>query len=128
MATALSVDLRSRVIAAVDGGMSRRRATSRFGVSYSSAIRGVQQARESGDITPKPQGGARRDSIIDRHADLIMDWIDAEPDLTLSEIALRMEEETGYRPPPSVVHGFFQRHGVTRKKRRRMQPNKTART
>jgi len=57
-----------------------------------------------------------------------MDWIDAEPDLTLSEIALRMEEETGYRPPPSVVHGFFQRHGVTRKKRRRMQPNKTART
>ena len=60
MATALSVDLRSRVIAAVDGGMSRRRATSRFGVSYSSAIRWVQQARESGDITPKPQGGARR--------------------------------------------------------------------
>ena len=39
MATALSVDLRSRVIAAVDGGMSRRRAASRFGVSYSSAIR-----------------------------------------------------------------------------------------
>jgi len=54
MATALSVDLRSRVIAAVDGGMSRRRAASRFGVSYSSAIRWVRQARESGDITPKP--------------------------------------------------------------------------
>ena len=51
MATALSVDLRSRVIAAVDGGMSRRRAASRFGVSYSSAIRWVRQARESGAIS-----------------------------------------------------------------------------
>lgn len=128
MATALSIDLRSRVVAAVDEGMSRRRAAARFGVSYSSAIRWVRQAREIGDIAPKPQGGARRESIIDRHVDLVMDWIDAEPDLTLSEIAVRMEEETGYRPPPSVVHEFFQRHGITRKKRRRTQPSKTART
>jgi len=128
MATALSVDLRSRVITAVNEGMSRRRAAARFGVSYSSAIRWVRQARETGDITPKPQGGARRESIIDRHADLVMGWIDGEPDLTLSEIAVRVEEETGYRPPPSVVHEFFQRHDVTRKKRRRMQPSRTGRT
>lgn len=127
MATALSIDLRSRVVTAVEGGMSRRRAAARFGVSYSSAIRWVRQARETGDIAPKPQGGARRESIIDRHVDLVMDWIDAEPDLTLSEIAVRMEEETGYRPPPSVVHEFFQRHGITRKKRRRMRPSRTAR-
>ena len=127
MATALSIDLRSRVVTAVEGGMSRRRAAARFGVSYSSAIRWVRQARETGDIAPKPQGGARRESIIDRHADLVMGWIDAEPDLTLSEIAVRVEEETGYRPPPSVVHEFFQRHGITRKKRRRMRPSRTAR-
>ena len=57
-----------------------------------------------------------------------MGWIDAEPDLTLSEIAVRVEEETGYRPPPSVVHEFFQRHDVTRKKRQRTRPSKTART
>ena len=128
MATALSIDLRSRVVTAVEGGMSRRRAAARFGVSYSSAIRWVRQARETGDIAPKPQGGARRESIIDRHVDLVMDWIDAEPDLTLSEIAVRMEEETGYRPPPSVVHEFFQRHDVTHKKRRRRQPSRAALT
>lgn len=128
MATALSVDLRSRVIAAVDGGMSRRQAAARFGVSYSSAIRWVRQARETGDIAPKPQGGARRQSIIDRHADLVMGWIATETDLTLPEIAARLEEATGYRPPPSVVHEFFKRHGMTRKKRRRTQPSRTART
>ena len=52
MATALSIDLRSRVVTAVEGGMSRRRAAARFGVSYSSAIRWVRQARETGDIAP----------------------------------------------------------------------------
>lgn len=128
MATALSVDLRSRVIAAVDDGMSRRRAAARFGVSYSSAIRWVRQARETGDLAPKPQGGARRESIIDRHAALVMGWIDAEPDLTLPEIAMRLADAVGYRPPPSVVHTFFKRHGVTRKKRRRTRPSRTART
>ena len=128
MATALSVDLRSRVIAAVDDGMSRRGAAARFGISYSAAIRWVRQARETGDIAPKPQGGARRASIIDGYGDLVMGWVEAEPDLTLAEIAMRLDDAVGYRPPPSVVHAFFKRHGVTRKKRRRTQPSKTGQT
>lgn len=116
MATALSVDLRSRVIAGVDDGVSRRGAAGRFGVSYSFAIRWVRQVRETGTIRPKPQGGARRESVIDRHSDLVLRWIDAEPDLTLSEIAAKLAHAVGYRPQPSVVHGFFKRHDVTRKK------------
>jgi len=128
MANALSVDLRRRVVAAVEAGASRRQAAARFGVGVSSAIRWVTQARETGDVTPKPRGGARRPSRIDVHAALIMGWVDAEPDLTLPEIAARLEEEVGYRPPPSVVHGFFKRRGVTRKKRRRTLPSKTGRT
>ncbi len=39
MAKPLSEDLRSRVVAAVDGGMSRRAAAERFGVAASTAIR-----------------------------------------------------------------------------------------
>jgi transposase len=37
MSKPLSVDLRERVVAAVDGEMSRRKAAERFGVSISSA-------------------------------------------------------------------------------------------
>jgi len=48
MSRALSSDLRSRVIAAVDAGSSRRAAAARFGVSVSGAIRGMQEWRESG--------------------------------------------------------------------------------
>ena len=128
MANALSLDLRRRVVAAVEGGSSRRQAAARFGVGLSSAIRWVAQVRATGDVAPKPRGGARRASRIDPHGDLIMGWIDAEPDLTLSEIAAKLADAVGYRPSPSVVHDFFKRHGVTRKKRRRTPPSKTGRT
>lgn len=127
MAQALSVDLRQRVVAAVDAGMSRRHAAARFGIGVSSAIRWVSQSRTTGDLSPRPRGG-RRPSRIEGHGDLIMAWVEVEPDLTLQEIALRLEEAVGYRPPPSVVHGFFRRRGVTRKKRPRMLPSRTGRT
>lgn len=128
MAQALSIDLRRRVVAAVEAGASRRQAAARFGVGISSAIRWVTQARTTGDIAPKPQGGARRPSRIETHASLILEWVSAEPDLTLSEIATRLDAAVGYRPPPSVVHEFFRRRGVTRKKRPRTRLNRTDRT
>jgi transposase len=40
MAKALSEDLRIRIIQAVEGGMSRRAAAERFGVSAASAVGG----------------------------------------------------------------------------------------
>ena len=48
MATALSNDLRKRVLAAVDGGMSCRQAAERFGVSAASAIRWHDRRRREG--------------------------------------------------------------------------------
>ena len=128
MAKALSVDLRRRVVSAVECGASRRQAAERFGVGVSSAIRWVSLAQATGDVAPKPRGGARRRSRIDPHASLVLDWIAAEPDLTLLEISAKLDEAVGYRPPPSVVHEFFKRQSVTRKKRQRTLPNRTGPT
>jgi transposase len=118
MAKVLSLDLRRRVAAAVHAGSSRRQAAARFGVGVSSAIRWVAQARATGDLAPKRRGGAGRASRIGTHASLILGWISVERDLTLAEIAARLDAAVGYRPPPSVVRGFFKRHGVTQKRRR----------
>lgn len=43
MVKALSVDLRKRVVAAVDDGLSRNQAAKRFGVSVASAVRWCSQ-------------------------------------------------------------------------------------
>ena len=59
MPKALSFDLRSRVLAAIDEGLSCRQAAARFGVSASSAIRWQGMRRAGGDARPKPQGGDR---------------------------------------------------------------------
>jgi transposase len=128
MAKALSVDLRLRVVNAVEAGASCRAAAARFGVGVSSAIRWVARARTRGDLTPDRRGGNHRSHRIDAHRDLVLAWIEAEPDLTLAEMAERLDRTTGYRPLPSVVCRFFQRHGVTRKKRRRTPPSRTAPT
>lgn len=128
MANAHSLDLRRRVVRAVEAGASCREAAARFEIGVSSAIRWVAQLRETGDIAAKPRGGPRRASRIDPHGARIMAWLETEPDLTLLEIAAKLEDAVGYRPPPSVVHEFFKRRGVTRKKRRRTPPSRAGRT
>jgi len=128
MAKSLSVDLHERVVGAVDAGMSRRAAAERFGVGVSSAIRWVQRVRDRGDLTPDKRGGNVRSHRIDAHRSRILAMVEAEPDLTLFEIGERLDEACGYRPDPSVVHRFFARHGITRKKRRRMPPSRSGRT
>jgi transposase-like protein len=55
-----SEDLRSRVIAAVEGGASYRQAAARFGVSGSAAMKWVRRFRQTGSIAAKPMGGDRR--------------------------------------------------------------------
>jgi len=49
-------DVRSRSVAVVDGGMARRAAAERFGVSAASATRWVQAWRAIGLTRAKPQG------------------------------------------------------------------------
>ena len=90
MAKALSMDLRTRVLAAIAGGMSCRQAATHFGVSASSAIRWRSLVREQGDARPKPQGGDRRSARIEAHAAAILSLVEATPDLTLAEIKVAL--------------------------------------
>jgi transposase len=57
MAKPYSMDLRERVVAAVDGGMSCHAAAKRFGVAASSAIKWVRRVRETGSAAPGQMAG-----------------------------------------------------------------------
>ncbi len=59
MGKPMSMDLRERVVAAVDGGMSRHKAAERFGVSVSSAIRWTSRARRLGRFGPGRKAATR---------------------------------------------------------------------
>ncbi len=126
MTRPISNDLRQRLIAAVDGGMSRRAAAGRFGVAASTAIKWVQQWRKTGSFRPRPQGGDNRSHRIESYADEILALVEETPDMTLAEIAAHLEQTRRLRVAPSTVWRFFDRHGVTVKKNRSRQRAATA--
>ena len=86
MGQPLSMDLRSRLLAAVDEGMSCRAAAARFGVAPSTAIRWQTQRRTTGAFAPKPQGGDKRSHHVEAcGADILALW-QARKDISLEEL------------------------------------------
>lgn len=114
MPRALSEDLRIRVIEAVDAGSSRRGAAARFGVSASSAIKWFQRVRETGGVAAAVAGGSR--SKLEEHASTLLALIADEPDLTLDEVVARSDEK-GIATSRSALWRFFDRHGISFKKK-----------
>ena len=108
MARSLSVDLRQRVIAAIEGGLSCRAAAQRFGVSASSAIRWRAQERREGDVRPKRQGGDRHSQRIEAHAELILSAVAAKSDITLAELQEGLKER-GVAVAIGTLWRFFNR-------------------
>ncbi len=127
MGKPLSVDLRERVVSAVDAGLSRRKAADRFGVSISSAIRWTSLRRRTGDVRAKPQGGDMRSARIEAHAPLILGLVAAQGDITLVELRARLAEQ-GIAVAVSTLWRFFERHRITLKKRPSAQPSRTVPT
>jgi transposase len=123
MARALSQDLRDRVVAATEGGMSCRAAAARFGVGVATAIRWRQMAREHGRAVAGKPGGDRRSSKTDAHAETIMAMLEAGGDITLAEIQTGLAAQ-GTHVGIGTLWRFFDRRGITRKKRPGMQSSK----
>ena len=116
MGKPLSMDLRARTLAAVDAGMSRRAAAQRFGVGVSSVIRWDAARRATGAFAPKAQGGDMRSRRLEARSAEVMTAFEEERDQTLMELCERLAAR-GIATSKSALSRFFQRRGITRKKR-----------
>jgi transposase len=121
MAKTLSEDLRTRVIAAVEGGMSRHAAAARFGIGVATAVRWLRAWRDEGATAAKPRGGDRHSSRIEALGAVILGTIERQVDITLAELAELLEHEHGERFAPSTIWRFLDRHDVSFKKNRARQ-------
>lgn len=127
MSRALSVDLRVRVLAAVSEGLTHRQAGERFGVGAASVSRWRKLDREQGDPKPKALGGDRRSGRIEAHGATILAVLDETADITLDELRRRLADQ-GLIFGDGTVRRFLNRHKITRKKRLRTPPSRTAPT
>jgi transposase len=125
MSGAYSSDLRGRVLDVVDAGSSVRRAAARFGVGVSTAILWVRRWRETGERTARKQGHPIR-SKLDTHEVYLLGLIEETVDITLDEMRARLAEECGVRTGYGTLWRFFDRRGITVKKRRAMRLSRTA--
>ena len=92
MAKPFSMDLRERVVAAVEtGGMSRRKAAAHFDVGVSTVISWVAQYRQTGSVAPGKMGGHRPKSIRGEHRDWLLERVE-EKDFTLRGLVVELAE------------------------------------
>jgi putative transposase len=126
MAKPYSMDLRERVVAAVEsGGMSRNRAAAHFDVAISTVIKWMQRLRETGSVAPGQMGGHKPRKISGEHETWLTKRI-LEKDFTLNGLVAELAERglvVDYRSVWDFVHAA----GLRFKKRRWSLANVTAR-
>jgi transposase len=127
MSRALSVDLRVRVVGAVAAGATHREAADRFGVSAASVSRWRKRERDQGNPRPGCLGGDRRSDRIEAHHEAVVAALGPGRDATIQEVRASLAKQ-GLAFGFGTIQRFFARHAITRKKRPRTRPNKTAPT
>ena len=120
------MDLRERVAAAVAGGVSRRQAAARFGVSYSVAIYWLKRLRETGSVAPGQMGGHKPRKISGEHRDWLMARCRAHG-FTLHGLVAELAAR-GLKVDYRSVWEFVHAERLSYKKRRWSPASKTAPT
>lgn len=81
-----SMDLRERVVAAIEGGMSTGEAADQFSIGKATAGAWARLKRATGSLVP-PKQGKPKGLVLDANADFILGLIEENPDVTLDEMA-----------------------------------------
>jgi len=101
-----SVDLRRRVVAAIEAGMSRNQAAKQFGIAISTAIGWMQRVEQTGSVAPGQMGGHKPKAISGEHAVWLSQRIRAG-DFTLRGLVAELGErglKVDYRSVWEFVH------------------------
>jgi putative transposase len=86
MAKPLDHDLRVRLVAAVEGGMSRRAAARHFRVSASAVIKLMTRHRATKSVAPGKMGGHRR-PVLEGERDWVLARVAGQSDVTTRALA-----------------------------------------
>ena len=116
MPAPISLDLRLRIVRAVERGSSIRAAARRFAVSPSAAIKLMQRMRSTGSAAPARYGGYRR-RVLEPHESALCRLVAATPDITLAELQAVLQRRFGVAAGLSTIHNALHRLGLRHKKR-----------
>jgi transposase len=119
---AYSLDLRERVLRAVDQGKPRSEIVNLLGVSLATIKRYLKQRRETGHVRPKAIPGRTPKKGAALQAGLVAQ-LQAHPDASLETHCQLWENAHGMRVSTSTMSRMVERVGWTRKKSRWLPVN-----
>lgn len=119
-----SVDLRERLVAGRQRGQSAEELARVFGVSKRSVERYFKRHQEEATLEAKARGGYRR-SRLEEHDELLRQWIEEQPDLSLEQMGQRLLQQLGVSIGTTALWHRLDKLGLSYKKnavRRRARP------
>lgn len=110
----LSIDLRNRIVAAVEfGEHSLRELVELFAVDLSTIVRLLQLYRRTGSVEPKPHGGGAVPKLDSQAVARLLELVREQPDATLKELRDRLGVDCGIM----TIFRALERNRITRKKK-----------
>lgn len=122
-----SADLRSRVLAAVDGGLPAREVAARFQVSVSYIYKALGRRAATGEVEARPQRNHQALKLASHHAAIGAE-VARRPDVTLHELRTWLLATHGVTASLGLMHRTLVRLGLTLKKSRSGQRSRTDRS
>lgn len=112
-----SADLRSRVLAAVDGGLPARAVAARFRVSVSYIYKALGRRAATGEVEARPQRNHQALKLATHH-EAIAAEVASRPDVTLNELRAWLLARHDVVASLGLMHRTLARLGLTLKKSR----------
>ena len=119
-----SADLRSRVLAAVDGGLSAKTVAARFQVSVSYIYKALGRRDATGETEARPQRNHQELKLAAQH-EAIKAEVARLPDVTLNELRAWLLATHGMAASLGLMHRTLARLGLTLKKSRSAPRSRT---
>ncbi|MCT7981665.1 IS630 family transposase [Laspinema olomoucense] len=113
-----SLDFRQKIVQIYEEeNQSIRKIAARFGVAKSFVQKILKQSKETGDLTPKPQGGNTAPKLGSQEIVILMELIENNNDATLQELCDFLEEKIGVKVSTSTLDRVIKKLGYTFKKK-----------
>jgi transposase len=122
-----SGDLRSRVLAAIDGGGSAQATAQLFQVSVSYIYKALGRRAATGETEARPQRNRQTLKLALHHAAIGAEVV-RQPDVTLDELRAWLLATHGITASLGLMHKTLARLGLTLKKSRGGRRSRTGRT
>jgi transposase len=114
---AYSLDLRERIVDAVERGLgTRSEVASMFGVHESFVYKLLRQKRQRGDLAPLPHGGGAETKLNEDQLLLLAGLVAKSPDATLERLRDQIKKQARVQVSVPTIWRALDALGLSRKK------------